>query len=71
MNYLDKQHIGILHRIYESSCGGLKRAEYGIYEANTKERLDYVHCLEFLQEQGYIAGIGKPIQGMNGDKVYV
>lgn len=75
MNHLDKRHIHILQRIYELSCGGLKKVpigeDGGFYIVNTKERLDYEHCLEFLQEQGYIAGIGKPIQGMNGDKVYI
>lgn len=75
MNHLDEQHIHILQGIYKLSCGGLKRVligeDGGIYIANTKERLDYVHCLEFLQEQGYIAGIEKPIQRMNGDKVYI
>ncbi|ETD25182.1 hypothetical protein [Helicobacter macacae] len=75
MNHLDEQHIHILQGIYKSSCGGLKRVligeDGGIYIANTKERLDCVHCLEFLQEQGYIAGIEKPIQRMNGDKVYI
>lgn len=75
MNHLGNRYLHILQRIYELSCGGLKRVligeDGGIYIVNTKERLDYVHCLEFLQEQGYIAGIGKPIQGMNGNKVYV
>lgn len=75
MNYLDERHIHILQGIYKSSCGGLKKVpigeDGGFYIVNTKERLDYEHCLEFLQEQGYIAGIGKPIQGMNGDKVYI
>lgn len=75
MNYLDERHIHILQRIYELSCGGLKKVligeDGGFYIANTKERLDYVYCLEFLQEQGYIAGIGKPSQKMNGDKVYI
>lgn len=75
MNHLDERHIHILQRIYELSCGGLDRVSIGedggIYIVNTKERLDYVHCLEFLQERGYIAGIGKPSQKMNGDKVYI
>lgn len=75
MNHLDERHIHILQGIYKSSCGGLKKVpigeDGGFYIVNTKERLDYVYCLEFLQGQGYIAGIGKPSQNMNGDKLYV